>query len=181
MPAWASCQIRKIVVYACAGNAKNVFPATDFKKSLVSDPGMHHGTCVTHVPRCMSGSLNCGGGKNVPDILGTCAIYNFTYLARDTCIGDGLQCAALLAEKIYDYLANPLSDVNMSTVQVSYHMCLLTYHSSATCICTNIYDSVIFPALLPIFSIYLSEINHIGTKDHDTVTWEVNLNRKPRY
>ena len=27
------------------------------RKPLVSDPGMHHGTCVTHVPRCMSGSL----------------------------------------------------------------------------------------------------------------------------
>ena len=27
---------------------------------LVSDPGMHHGTCVTHVPWCMSGSLTSG-------------------------------------------------------------------------------------------------------------------------
>ena len=27
-------------------------------KPPVSDPGMHHGTCVTHVPWCMSGSLN---------------------------------------------------------------------------------------------------------------------------
>ena len=31
------------------------------RKPLVSDPGMPHGTCVTHVPWCMSGSLNCGG------------------------------------------------------------------------------------------------------------------------
>ena len=28
---WASCQIRKIAVCTCAGNAGNVFPATDFK------------------------------------------------------------------------------------------------------------------------------------------------------
>ena len=35
---WASCQIRKIV----------------------SDPDMHHGTCVTHVPWCMPGSLTSG-------------------------------------------------------------------------------------------------------------------------
>ena len=28
---WASDQIRKIAGYACAGNAGNVFPATDFK------------------------------------------------------------------------------------------------------------------------------------------------------
>ena len=26
----------------------------------VSDPGMHHGTCVSHVPWCMSGSLTSG-------------------------------------------------------------------------------------------------------------------------
>ena len=33
-------------------------------KPLVSDPGMHHGRCVTHVPWCMSGSLAPGGGEN---------------------------------------------------------------------------------------------------------------------
>ena len=47
---------------------------------LVSDPGMHHGTCVTHVPWCMSGSLARGGGENVPGIPGACANRNFTYL-----------------------------------------------------------------------------------------------------
>ena len=31
------------------------------RKPLVSNPGMHHGTCVTHVPWCMSGALACGG------------------------------------------------------------------------------------------------------------------------
>ena len=36
------------------------------RKQLVSDPGMHHGTCVTHLPWCMSGSLARGGGENVP-------------------------------------------------------------------------------------------------------------------
>ena len=40
---------------------------------LVSDPGMHHGTCVTHVPWCMSGSLTLGGWENVPGIPGACA------------------------------------------------------------------------------------------------------------
>ena len=30
---------------------------------LVSDPGMHHGTCVRHVPWCMSGLLTRGAGK----------------------------------------------------------------------------------------------------------------------
>ena len=51
-------------------------------KTQVSDPGMHHGTCVTHVPWCMPGSLFYGGGENVPGIPGACTTRNFTYLAR---------------------------------------------------------------------------------------------------
>ena len=36
------------------------------RKPLVSDPGKHHGTCVTHVPCCMSGSsLIRNGGEDV--------------------------------------------------------------------------------------------------------------------
>ena len=55
---WASYQIRKVVGCGCAGNVGNVFPHNRLqRKPLVSDPGMHHGTCVTHVPWCMSGSL----------------------------------------------------------------------------------------------------------------------------
>ena len=74
---WASYQIRKIAGCACAGNAGNVFPRRLFqRKPLVSDPGMHHGTCVTHVPWCMSGSLTCGDGENVPGIPGACAPAN---------------------------------------------------------------------------------------------------------
>ena len=36
------------------------------RKPLVSDPGMHYGTCVTHVQLCISLPLARGGGKNVP-------------------------------------------------------------------------------------------------------------------
>ena len=69
--AWASCQIRKIAGCACAGNAWNVFPRRRLQmKPLVSNPGVHHGSCVTHVPWCMSGSLTRGGGENVPGIPG---------------------------------------------------------------------------------------------------------------
>ena len=52
------------------------------RKPLVSDPGMHHSTCVTHVPWCMSGSLIRGSGENVPGIPGACATRNFAYLVR---------------------------------------------------------------------------------------------------
>ena len=51
-------------------------------KSLVCNPGMHHGTCVTHVPRCMTGSLIRGGRENVSSISSICATCNFVYLAR---------------------------------------------------------------------------------------------------
>ena len=52
------------------------------KKPIINDPGMHHGTCVTHMPWCMSGSLTRGGGENVPGIPGARATRNFTYLVR---------------------------------------------------------------------------------------------------
>ena len=42
----------KITVCACAGN---VFPPP-----RVSNPDMHHGACVTHVPWCTPGSLTTG-------------------------------------------------------------------------------------------------------------------------
>ena len=51
-------------------------------RPLISEPGMHHGTCVTHGPWCMSGSLTRGRGENVPGIPGTCANRNFTYPTR---------------------------------------------------------------------------------------------------
>ena len=52
-------------------------PGTFSPPPRVSDPDMHHGTCVTHVPWCIPGSLT-----NVPGIPGACATRNFTYLVR---------------------------------------------------------------------------------------------------
>ena len=52
---WASCQIRKI-----AGAHAPGMPGTFSPSPQVSDPGVHHGTCVTHVPWCMPGSLTNG-------------------------------------------------------------------------------------------------------------------------
>ena len=49
---WAFYQMRKIAGCACARNAGNVSPSP-----RVSDPDMHHGTCVTHVQWCMPGSI----------------------------------------------------------------------------------------------------------------------------
>ena len=52
---WASCQIRKI-----AGAHAPGMPGTFSPSPRVNDPDMHHGTCVTHVPWCMPGSLTSG-------------------------------------------------------------------------------------------------------------------------
>ena len=83
---WASYQIRKSVGCACAGNAENVFPATDFK-----------GNHKLAIPTCITAraSRTCRdacrdrqpamAGENVPGIPGTCATRNFTYLARGPC------------------------------------------------------------------------------------------------
>ena len=80
---WVSCQIRKI-----AGAHAPGMPGTFSPPPRVSDPDMHHGTCVTHVPWCMPGSLTSSflwsrrQGKNVPGIPGACTTRNFTYLVR---------------------------------------------------------------------------------------------------
>ena len=52
------------------------------RKPLISNPNMHHGMCITHMPWCMLGSLTRGGGENVPGITGACATRNFMYLVR---------------------------------------------------------------------------------------------------
>ena len=67
------------------GEYRDSFPRHRLqRKPLVNDPGMQHGTCVTHVPWCMLGSLTHGSGENVPGI--PPATRNFTYLARGQCI-----------------------------------------------------------------------------------------------
>ena len=53
---------------AHAAGMPGTFSPKQTKETLISYPGMHHGTCVTHVPWCMSEPLNRGGGENVPVI-----------------------------------------------------------------------------------------------------------------
>ena len=55
------------------------------RQPLVSDPGMHRGASVTHVPWCMLASLTRGGGENVSGIPGTCTTHKFTHMARGPC------------------------------------------------------------------------------------------------
>ena len=84
---WASYQIRKI---ACA-HAPGM-PGSFSPPPLISVPNMQHGTCVTHVPWCMPGSLTSSflwsrrRGKIVPGIPGACATRSFMYPVRGPCL-----------------------------------------------------------------------------------------------
>ena len=74
---------------------------------------MHHGTCVTHVPWCMSGSLTCGDGENVPGIPGACApailrIWQEAHVWD--CPSSTKQCTPPLRRS--DYRNNPLTSGN---------------------------------------------------------------------
>ena len=48
-------------------------PPSTSKETASLRSRTHHGTCATHVPWCMSGSLTRCGGENVPGIPGACA------------------------------------------------------------------------------------------------------------
>ena len=69
----ASCQIRTTAGCACAGDAGNIFPATDFKGNRwLATPA-----CIPARAWRMSGSLTGGNGENVPGIAGACATPQF--------------------------------------------------------------------------------------------------------
>ena len=85
-PPWSSHQIRKNGGLRMRREWRERVPHHWLqRKTLVSEPDMHHGTCVTHVPWCMSGSLTHGGGEIVPGIPGACATSIFTYLVTRPC------------------------------------------------------------------------------------------------
>ena len=61
---WASYQTRKNCGLRMRQEYQERFPRHRLKrKPLISDLGMHHGTCMTHVPWCISGSLPPVRGK----------------------------------------------------------------------------------------------------------------------
>ena len=82
---WVSYQLRNIAVYVTG------MPGTFSPPLHVSEPDMHRGTCVTHMPWCMPGSLTSGflwsrcRGKRSRHSPGACTTHNFTYLGRGPC------------------------------------------------------------------------------------------------
>ena len=79
---WASCQIRKIAVFSCAGNAWNLFPATDFN----GNRQLAIMACITarasRTCRDACRFANPRWRENVTGIPGACPTRNFTYLIR---------------------------------------------------------------------------------------------------
>ena len=72
---WASCQIRKIVGCACAGNARNVFLATASSRSRLAS---RH-ACRDRILVVL---FEGGGRENVHGIPGLCATHHSTHLTR---------------------------------------------------------------------------------------------------
>ena len=70
-------------------------PGTFSPPPRISYPSMHHGTCVTHVPWCIPGSLTSGSlwsqwrGKRSRHSH-ACTTRNFTYLVRGPCCVNSL-------------------------------------------------------------------------------------------
>ena len=103
----------------------------------VNDPDMHHGTCVTHVPWCMPGSLTRGsleicGGENVPGIPGACATHNLPYLLRGPLMSYSIpmfsvQCNYLLMTQIPAFCTQVLLSAHGHG-----HVYIIAFHTNST-------------------------------------------------
>ena len=83
-------------------------PGTLPPPTRVTDPDMHHDTCVTHVPWCTPGSLTSGSLQspwrwNVPGIPGAWATDKFTYLVRGPLPTQITPHISHLAHTIYEF------------------------------------------------------------------------------
>ena len=92
------------------------------RKPLVSDPGMYHGTCVTHVSWYMPESLTRGGRENVPGIHDACTTRNFAYLVRGQCTVLDLKLTMSYFIYIWLWIHFPWSDSVIQCTHVSWCM-----------------------------------------------------------
>ena len=80
---------------ACAGNARNGFPATTGKQSRYASRHVRDARAVMHAGIANSRfPFNSAAGENVPGIPGACATRNFTYLVRGPWCGRLLVCSS---------------------------------------------------------------------------------------
>ena len=87
---------------------------------------MHHGTCVTHVPWCMSGLLNRGGGENVPGIPGACAPA-ILRICQEAHVSLGFdEVRTSLQTQIARHINNASQSKGMNTCSIISFMCRVT-------------------------------------------------------
>ena len=122
------------------GECRERFPRHQLqRKRLVSDPGMHHGTCATHVLWCMTGSLTHCDGENVPSIPGACATRNFPYLVRGPRIN---QCIPwILWDMIIYHMPRYSSIAHRATYSIPHHICTRLCCALFCCGCINSFNS----------------------------------------
>ena len=113
--------VKLLVAHAAPG-----MPGTFSSPPGLSNPDMHHDTCVTHVPWCLPGSLTSDFilsrfGENVPGIPGACATHKITYLVRGS-LGNTLdRPIATRVNKKLHHLTSPFpglwaTDIDSMTV-----------------------------------------------------------------
>ena len=96
------------------------FPRHRLQRNLlVSNPGMHHGTCVTPVSWCMSRSATRCGGENVPGITSASATRKFMYFAK------GLWCMRRVLQQHWPYHSMYYRDISHYTVITNQRVCEL--------------------------------------------------------
>ena len=161
--AWVSYQIRKYAGCAYAGNAGNVFPATDFKwnRSLAIQ------TCIT-ARALRTESLTRGGGENVPGIPGACATRNNLDLVR----GPLADIFRIRSETIHgkrteqnvftSYFTFVYSCCNMSVhlkhfVSLAISWSIYTYHNYSS---FQIFETTLFNYRIHPFHIHIAQIAH---------------------
>ena len=93
----------KLRVAHVSGMPGTISPPPITKKPLVNDPGMHRGTCLMHLPWCMSRSLTRGGEKNVPGIPDACAILGFWHMEGWKQISNAVYIISYAIKKMISY------------------------------------------------------------------------------
>ena len=134
------------------------------RKPPVSDPSMHHGTCVTHVPWCMSGSLIRSG-----------TACNFMYLTR----GPWIACFTVYCQAGGGQITYHVNTIWIRTVwchfngQISPRYSQKTPHSSSVRVRYWVYffvglDSDTYSAHVPVMRYAISCYN----VPHYNGTWQ---------
>ena len=115
----------------------------------VSDPDMHHGACMAHLPCCMPGSLTsgflwCWCLEIFPGFPGACATRNCTYLVRGPCVLPPSVvssyrfkwCCNNLGSRCYGEMDN-VSQTSMKSIGEAIVFCIISFQ-----IITVVYDLI---------------------------------------